>query len=140
MEKDHRAMIRHMSEQCAWIHLSRILRDASENKEITPSKVASRFVRFMSDTVNAAMRARNEDEVARILDNKLLSAHGRNIAYRRHTPNRKIEDWVVGEWLKEKDMYKNKTEFSRIFSDLIKQEHGKKISVRTIREKWLKNL
>lgn len=137
---DTRAKIQHMREQVAWIRLSRILKDACQNEDIAPSRAAGRFVKFMSDAVAAAGRARNEAEASQILDAKLLSVHGRNIAYRRHSPNRPIEDWVVEEWMKEKDMYKSKKEFAEEFFIAIKEKYGKKIAARTIAEKWLKDL
>jgi hypothetical protein len=146
MPNTTRQKLRYMSEKTGWVHLMKILDEASKSDLIGTTTEASRWVNHMRKVVYEAFKARSVSEIKGIIDDELtldhervISNHARKIANKGHSTDAPIIAWLREEWAKSKGKY-SKQAFAEKYVPKIQEKFGISRKERTISESWLRGL
>lgn len=125
-------------ELAGWLRLMKLLREASQDKEVMGSPQAIALVELLLDLVGELDVNSKADDAFQPLATKFISANASAIASKRFDPYKSAEAWIVNEWNENKAKYKhNKSEFARDYVPRIEKEFGITVRERTITGKWL---
>ena len=121
-----------------WKRLCEILAEAKEDKRVMSSAGASQFVDLMLLLAEDSLTASSADVAIAPLGPGFQSSNSSEMAKKRFETIKNAEKWLVSEWQRDKSQYESKSDFARIYIELIRHKYGKTVTVRTILERWLK--
>lgn len=124
-----------------WFRLCELLETATKDECISASTAPREFVELMLDLASDAILATSAEEAIEPLADVLLREKQQKNAQSRNAIHRA---WVQDEWKKFGDTPGgyggNKTEFSKAYVMRLWNERNVKVSVDTMRDRWLKGL
>ena len=128
-------------ELAGWMKLMKLLKEASQDKEVMGSPQAIALIEKLLELVGKLDVNSTADDAFKPLAPQFISSNARAIASKRFNPERKIREWVVSEWMGKKTEFKdNKSRFARRYAQILLEERKLLVTERNIRERWLKGL
>ena len=127
-------------ELAGWLKLMKLLKEASQDKEVMASPQAIALVELLRELVGNLDINSTADDAFLPLAPKFVSSNARDMANKRFDPYKSAEAWIVNEWNENKNKAKykrNKSEFARDYVSRIEKEFGIPVRERTISGKWL---
>jgi hypothetical protein len=121
-------------ETTAWKKVSKVLRDAKEDPEISCSRDALDFLNLIEKLTNSTSGPVTSDTVLKPLVDILKS---KNASHAASQKNQDARDFVLREWDAMTDKQGQKADFGRKYSALVMEKFGARVFPETISRDWL---
>lgn len=128
-------------ELAGWLKLMSLLTEASQDKEVMGSPQAIALVEMLLELVGELDVNSTADDAFKPLAPKFVSSNAKDMISNRFEKERGFKEWIISEWIEHQNEFGgNKSRFARKYINILMEKHGRVFTVRTVTEKWLKDV